>query len=443
MKNIANILSMKKLLSRYELVIPDYQRPYKWTDSNVLNLISDISNQMDKPSYRLGTVVLFKEKDNKFSIVDGQQRIISILLILLAYSNSNKFLNKHSSLNGIVQPIINGFQFVSTTSKANIKDNYQAIEQEIKKPEFQSEFIDFLLSSCEIVVVVLDEISEAFQFFDAQNARGKDLEPHDLLKAFHLREFSAKDGLLMGATVKHWEDTDTNELKKLFSIYLYCIRGWIKGKSSRVFSKSEIGLFKGVTIENTSNYPFIMPFCYLNNYVEQKNNKNVEYPFQLDQVIINGKRFFEMIAHYGKLIDKIDFLVLTQYFKIDEQSQKILSIIDDYSKLNRTGDIYALDLFKSLLIFYIDKFGAEQLSDGIRKIFIWAYSLRLQYEKLYFASMDNYVLDKNMFVILSESYTPKDFLNTRLPVITEVKATKADKLKEIFDELGYIKNVAK
>ena len=37
-----------------------------------------------------------------------------------------------------------------------------------------------------MVEVVLQDISEAFQFFDSQNARGKDLEPHDLLKAYHL-----------------------------------------------------------------------------------------------------------------------------------------------------------------------------------------------------------------------------------------------------------------
>ncbi|MCP6237196.1 hypothetical protein NL436_27315, partial [Klebsiella pneumoniae] len=46
----------------------------------------------------------------------------------------------------------------------------------------------FVCDKCELIEVTLDDLSEAFQFFDSQNARGKALAPHDLLKAYHLRE---------------------------------------------------------------------------------------------------------------------------------------------------------------------------------------------------------------------------------------------------------------
>lgn len=39
----------------------------------------------------------------------------------------------------------------------------------------------------EVVVLKVNEISEAFQLFDSQNTRGRALDPHDLLKAYHLR----------------------------------------------------------------------------------------------------------------------------------------------------------------------------------------------------------------------------------------------------------------
>lgn len=43
-----------------------------------------------------------------------------------------------------------------------------------------------------MVVITVDKISEAFQLFDSQNTRGRALYPHDLLKAYHLREIHDK-----------------------------------------------------------------------------------------------------------------------------------------------------------------------------------------------------------------------------------------------------------
>ena len=45
----------------------------------------------------------------------------------------------------------------------------------------------------EVVVLTVTELTEAFQLFDSQNTRGKALYPHDLLKAYHLREISDMD----------------------------------------------------------------------------------------------------------------------------------------------------------------------------------------------------------------------------------------------------------
>jgi hypothetical protein len=44
--------------------------------------------------------------------------------------------------------------------------------------------------NCSFVRIVTYIEQEAFQFFDSQNTRGKSLEPHDLLKSYHLREMT-------------------------------------------------------------------------------------------------------------------------------------------------------------------------------------------------------------------------------------------------------------
>ena len=74
------VISVGQLLQYDKLDIPNYQRPYKWTTINVLQLIDDIYNNKDKSAYRLGTLVIHDD-DKKWNIVDGQQRTITLILI--------------------------------------------------------------------------------------------------------------------------------------------------------------------------------------------------------------------------------------------------------------------------------------------------------------------------------------------------------------------------
>jgi len=69
------------------LCVPIYQRPYKWTARNVIQLLDDIidAKNSNKERYRVGTLILYKAKDKKqYDIVDGQQRTITFSLLLTA-----------------------------------------------------------------------------------------------------------------------------------------------------------------------------------------------------------------------------------------------------------------------------------------------------------------------------------------------------------------------
>ena len=83
--------------------------------------------------------------------------------------------------------------------------------------------ISFLLEKCQFVVVQLPKIAEAFQFFDSQNARGKALYPHDLLKAYHLREMNDISDEETEKMVKDWEQVSQSGLADFFGNYLYRI----------------------------------------------------------------------------------------------------------------------------------------------------------------------------------------------------------------------------
>ena len=70
-------------------VIPEYQRPYAWTDEQVETLFEDlwdftaISGGTERESsYFLGSVVSYENEDGEQEIIDGQQRITSLFLLL-------------------------------------------------------------------------------------------------------------------------------------------------------------------------------------------------------------------------------------------------------------------------------------------------------------------------------------------------------------------------
>jgi len=422
----SSIITVKELLLTPNLQIPEYQRPYKWTEKNVNQLINDILSHKNsnKSSYRLGTVVIHEDKNNQLNIVDGQQRTITLTLIIYALIKNKKLVNI-KELSDFNTNLIN-LSFLNDISKANIQINYKAIERRINEfDKSDGSAISYLFNNCELVKINISNVSEAFQFFDSQNARGKDLEPHDLLKAFHLREMnnSSKEEERLKA-VENWEEMDTGKLSELFANYLYRIKNWSKGRSAKYFTKDDVDVFKGISPEIQEDYPFAKLFRIAHHYTEDYNqshdsntNKNRSvYPFQIDQTIINGKRFFEMVGHYNKLINDLIEKI---------KGNTIINTINNYSGSYRKGDEYTRNLLFCALIYYIDKFGETCLEKAIEKFFIWAYTLRLKLFNLTINSIDNYALKKHdhakvqLFERIREAIRPDDILNVELDIVKQ------------------------
>ena len=433
----AEIITVHDLIQKDNLCIPEYQRPYKWSIKNINQLIDDILLFQEKSAYRLGTIVLHKDEKNNFNIVDGQQRTITLFLIIMAMKNYN-FNDKDTDNELQKVQITSNLKFNNSISHYNIKQNYHEIYRRVQ--EFDIHTINFLLEKCEIVVVSLNNISEAFQFFDSQNARGKALDPHDLLKAFHLREMFDSSEEEKTKVVQTWENMDQSQLADLFSNRLYRIRNWSKGNSAKFFTTKEIDLFKGISINSKTKSldPYAKLYQMANIFVDNYNTSSdrlidfnpISYPFQLDTPIINGKRFFEMISYYSNKYNK-DYL----------KDKKIIKLLNDkdYTGRTRTGDRYIRTLFDCALIFYMDKFWEKEIEKVMRKIFIWAYAKRLEMHSVYLATIDNYALETNMFKTIKEATSYREVLNFHIEKIQINDANiKNNKLKVILEEYeGY------
>jgi hypothetical protein len=448
------IISVQELLADPALAIPPYQRPYKWTAKHINQLFSDIAFHKGKSSYRLGTIVFHQVKGTKY-IVDGQQRTISLLLAARALIELRRDELDRKDLRDQLDELEEAMvdpPFASTLSQLNIRDNYREISRIVGRSDFTEEMIDFLLNKSKFVVFILNDVSEAFQFFDSQNARGRDLEPHDLLKAYHLREFREKDEHLKSSTVARWENSETQELATLFAQYLYRIRNWSRGHSARYFGKDEINLFKGVNIDTVASFPYVEQLRITHHFIDHYNHQyerridgcEREFPFQLDQIIINGRRFFEMASHYQEKVSKVKCGTerLCEWIEncgLDGFAPRIIGTIDSYPGRHRTGDFYVRTIFDCLLLYYLDKFDRVEISRAIEKIFIWAYSLRLSMQVVQLASMDNYVLEHhNLFSLIRDATLPSEFINVSLPALSETKSSKTVEIETLFKEMKYL-----
>ena len=149
--------------------------------------------------------------------MDGQQRTITFSLLLKALgAGPIEFLRQRLATN--------------PNNLHNVPNNYRVFVRRINKlsKTAKDELLAYIENNCELIVVITDDLSEAFQFFDSQNARGKKLYPHDLLKAYHLREMAGFDVEQTEKTVKIWEDMNQKELSALFTDYLYRLKEWMR-----------------------------------------------------------------------------------------------------------------------------------------------------------------------------------------------------------------------
>lgn len=100
-----NIKSIKELLE-LKFFIPSYQRGYRWDKQQIEDLLEDIlefSNLGGKQNgefYCLQPIIVKEDKENnKYQLIDGQQRLTTIYIILsyfdevakMLYGNNNKF----------------------------------------------------------------------------------------------------------------------------------------------------------------------------------------------------------------------------------------------------------------------------------------------------------------------------------------------------------------
>lgn len=220
------------LNSPIQFAVPEYQREYTWGKNEAIEFFEDLKSYADSGigSLFLGTLIfdISKKNQKKIKVVDGQQRITTILLFLIACRNVARQINAvdlatliqtkitftdpttaeslgcrliaSESIREVFETISSDFSWDGTFQPKlgkkpvkrqvnRIKPIYDFFYTEINNLD-QPKLSKFLKAIYEAYVVRIDieDELEAFSIFERTNARGVDLEVSDLLKNYLFSE---------------------------------------------------------------------------------------------------------------------------------------------------------------------------------------------------------------------------------------------------------------
>lgn len=259
-------------------VIPEYQRPYAWTDEQVEILFEDLweftatsGGTEREGSYFLGSVVSYENEDGEQEIIDGQQRITSLFLLLRAIytklvatpasertAEANNFIGKiepaiwrTNKLTGTVDyknilltsRVVNnaGNEILRSiletgcadeNAKDNYSKNYRYFQELFDKhstenPLMVYQFIYALLNQAILPPITADTQDTALTIFSTLNDRGLPLSDADIFKAKIYNQLEPED---KKAFIERWKDldeqaTDANEsIQQLFYYNMFYYR---------------------------------------------------------------------------------------------------------------------------------------------------------------------------------------------------------------------------
>jgi len=408
-----------ELLKKGNLRIPSYQRPYKWNRKHIRNLFYDLRDAMGKKEYQIGSVILHENDENDgndryLDIVDGQQRLISISLFLHSLDDLENYKGANQLLSA------EEFGELSCYHASENYNEWKNLTQLVGENEAK-DICNFLLENCAVSVITMpqERLSEAFQLFDSQNNRGKSLEPHDLLKAYHLRKQDSEDERIVEKWEQFVEDKELS-LKELFDKHLFRMRRWSRGETGLTnkrygsylrFTEDFIDDFKGVDLNQ--NFPYLE----LYRHIEK-------LPMSITMPIIDGSKFFEYIESSHETI-KVHKNFLNKKFgvsnELEEEEQNLAypeGMLNIYNS-SKGRYLKCHNIFLNICSLFADRFGKEELSkEMVETLFIWSYYPRVKSKAIYDATVGNYAAGgrfrqkevQKLFQLLSHAVTPNDFM---------------------------------
>ena len=207
---MANVINIQQFLVGKRLHIPVYQRDFAWGKQQVGELFEDIQEAVDNNHrHYLGTIVLAESDDGSFEVVDGQQRISTLMLSIAAFlsqleeddrqrlvhwanfiSQDGESLNLDFGINGqFVQGLLAGEQpEPRTAGQRRLLSAYQfalerAAEMRVSGGDASIRSWVQAVIGLEIISFQANDTGSAIRLFQTVNDRGLPLSTMDKVKS--------------------------------------------------------------------------------------------------------------------------------------------------------------------------------------------------------------------------------------------------------------------
>lgn len=211
--------SLGKLFGN-NLVIPDYQRNYCWEDKQIKALWDSLKEIPHDGEYHLGTIILQKDSNGNYAVIDGQQRLVTLTLIVreLNYQGNMPLLNQ---------------KFLSENSKKHVANSRWLIKN-LTSRSYDETLCSRIINQLIFTVLILKEsrLDLAYTFFSNENSKGVPLSDYDLLKAHHLRYiFIEKQAEHLASRWNDLIENDYLSLEHTLAVHLFRLRKWMRKKN--------------------------------------------------------------------------------------------------------------------------------------------------------------------------------------------------------------------
>lgn len=309
--------SIKELFQNPDnyFLIPDYQRPYAWGKDECRTLWDDLfafsfpnENSEAFPKgdkYFLGPIVVFKNAEGQKEIIDGQQRLTTLMLLLRAFyektvnmrdphsmamkddigksvwraNEFGEYNTKDIKIHSEVATDDQKDEFVKILKsgsavkqgKSRYASNFEFFKTQLDDflntyPSYFPDFAVRILNNCVLLPIEAESQGAALRIFSTLNDRGMPLSDADIFKAQFYKYYTSQGG--KDKFIETWKELETisaevflsssgSPMDELFTRYMYYERALMGIKSStteslrKFFEKDNYKLFKNeATLEN-------------------------------------------------------------------------------------------------------------------------------------------------------------------------------------------------
>lgn len=365
-------------------IIPPFQRNYAWSINQCEELFSDIVDSYNKNnSHYIGNIVYYEGINNsasfnEFILIDGQQRITSILLLLLAIHNKlpNDDYNKQAIYNryltnsigpekrrvklkqtendeDIFDKIIQNQSLTVDEKKSKIYENYHYFLQKLDEIEKSIPLLDFYntignLSIVDLNLQIDNDLEAVQKIFEKINSTGKPLTTADLIRNYLLIAQTSDEQLRLYKN--YWikieeQFVDTELISDFAKHYLITKRGdWVEENKMYATFKS---YFSNVDITKEEVLGEMLRLSKFYNWFKYANSNNSNINMMLKELnilksddmyglllIIFDKLYYSDINLLSKIVDLlVDFMIRYRIVSLSNGSADLRSTL--YNLLNK------------------------------------------------------------------------------------------------------------